>query len=201
MIFTESPRDKTPIRYLGYQAFDGPPKFLQHAYKLATENTKYGYIVISCDPGRNPLLRVASKLFQPPINIYIEKKCSKMNESAAKCMYLVDPDMYNNILGITSTSHKLITKKKLIMASFIMDLLSKIIQIFNIKRYTKTLNQIIKTPKNPDLPVIVTNQDHMIQPSNQISLLTHQNDSKNPDHIIQPSNQISLPTHQIDSEA
>ena len=111
MIFTESPRDKTPIRYLGQQAFDGPPKFLQHAYKLATENTKYGYIVISCDPGRNPLLRVASKIFQPPINIYIEKKCSnKMGESAAKCMYLVDPDMYNNILGITS--HKLITKKK-----------------------------------------------------------------------------------------
>jgi len=35
-----------------------------------------------------------------------------MNESAAKCMYLVDPDMYNNILGITSTSQKLITKKK-----------------------------------------------------------------------------------------
>jgi len=33
-----------------------------------------------------------------------------MGESAAKCMYLVDPDMYNNILGITS--HKLITKKK-----------------------------------------------------------------------------------------
>merc|ERR1712208_88693 len=56
---------------------------------------------------------VASKIFQPPINIYIEKKCSnKMGESAAKCMYLVDPDMYNNILGITSTSQKLITKKK-----------------------------------------------------------------------------------------
>ena len=122
-----------------------------------------------------------------------------MNESAAKCMYLVDPDMYNNILGITSTSQKLITKKKLIMASYMIDLLTKIIQIFNIKRYYKTL--IIKTPKNPDLPVIVTNQDHMIQPSNQISLLTHQNDSKNPDHIIQPSNQISLPTHQDDSEA
>ena len=115
LVFTESPRDKTPIRYLGQQAFDGHPKFLQHAYKLATENTKYGYIVISCDPGRNPYLRVASKKFQTPINIYIEKKCDiKMGENAAKCMYLIEPEIYNNILGITShksTSATSTTKK------------------------------------------------------------------------------------------
>ena len=79
---------------------------------MATENKKYGYLVISCYPGWDPLLRVASNIFQYPINIYIENKCAKnkMNESSAKCMYLVEYDLYKNILE--TTSHKSSTKNK-----------------------------------------------------------------------------------------
>ena len=79
---------------------------------MATENKKYGYLVISCYPGWDPLLRVASNIFQHPINIYIENKCAKnkMNESSAKCMYLVEYDLYKNILE--KTSPKSSTKNK-----------------------------------------------------------------------------------------
>ena len=110
-MFTESPRDITQIRTLGQQAFFKKTRFIQESYKLATEKTKYGYLVISCDPGRNPLLRVASNIFQKPINIYIENTCkNKMNSSSSKCMYLVDHDMYQNILEVTS--RKSTTKRK-----------------------------------------------------------------------------------------
>ena len=61
--------------------------------------------MISLDPGRNQLLRVATDIFpfQHPIKIYLENKCSKNKMSLkSKCMYLVDQQMYKNILEITS---------------------------------------------------------------------------------------------------
>ena len=50
-------------------------------------------------------MRVATDIFpfQHPIKIYLENKCSKNKMSLkSKCMYLVDQQMYKNILEITS---------------------------------------------------------------------------------------------------
>ena len=104
-MFSESPRDSSQLHYLSRQAFPKTGDYLVDSYKQAIQNRKYGYLVISLDPGRNWLLRVATDIFpfQYPIKIYLENKCS-MNKmsSKAKCMYLIDPKMYKTILETSS---------------------------------------------------------------------------------------------------
>ena len=104
--FSESPRDSSQLHYLSRQAFPRTGDYIVDSYKLALQNRKYGYLVISLDPGRNQLLRVATDIFpfQHPIKIYVENKCSKNKMSSkAKCMYLIDQQMYKTILE--SSSH------------------------------------------------------------------------------------------------
>ena len=90
---------------------------------MALQNRKYGYLVISLDPGRNQLLRVASDLFphQHPIKIYLENKCAKNKMSLrTKCMYLVDYQMYKNILELSSqnSNRKILHNKMFTQISF-----------------------------------------------------------------------------------
>ena len=106
IFFSESPRDSSQLHYLSRQAFPRTGDYIVDSYKLALQNRKYGYLVISLDPGRNQLLRVATDIFpfQHPIKIYVENKCSKNKMSSkAKCMYLIDQQMYKTILE--SSSH------------------------------------------------------------------------------------------------
>ena len=104
LLITESPRDTSQLQFLARQAFPNTKNYIVDSYKSALKNRKYGYLVISLEPGRNNLLRVVTDIFQHqrPIKVYLENKCSIKMGSDTKCMYLIDEMMYKNILEFTA---------------------------------------------------------------------------------------------------
>ena len=104
IVFTDSPRDKTSISYLARQVFPNTGSYLIDSYKDALTTRPYGYIVISIDPGRDDILRVATSIFkhQHPIKLYKINNSYKdeSNEDSFEIMYLIDDATYfSSILG------------------------------------------------------------------------------------------------------
>ena len=104
IVFTDSPRDKTSISYLARQVFPNTGSYLIDSYKDALTTRAYGYIVISIDPGRDDILRVATSIFkhQHPIKLYKINNNYKddANEDLFEIMYLIDDATYfSSILG------------------------------------------------------------------------------------------------------
>lgn len=63
-------RDKTQIDILNKQMFPGKKGFLTDAINKATEKDPYSYIVLDMKPDTHDDIRVRSKIFDTPIEVY-----------------------------------------------------------------------------------------------------------------------------------
>lgn len=63
-------RDATQIDILNRQMFPRKKNFLSSAINIATESDPYSYIVLDLKPGTHADIRVRSKIFQSPIEVY-----------------------------------------------------------------------------------------------------------------------------------
>lgn len=75
IIYFKNPRDKTQIRYLARQVSPDNPKFVEDAYKDATQNA-YGYLMIDLKQDTDDAFRFKTNIF--PVNrycnVYLPKK-------------------------------------------------------------------------------------------------------------------------------